>query len=97
MQPQPKKGGAKTSTKKKNNPTRGSVPAARSGSRPNLGLNEPQATNVGGPVPLPGDLQAAIAVRAYELYERRGGQGGHELDDWLEAERQVLNRENRGN
>ncbi len=32
---------------------------------------------------------AAIRVRAYELFERRGGEPGHELDDWLEAERQL--------
>ena len=30
-----------------------------------------------------------IARRAYELYERRGGTGGHDLQDWLEAERQI--------
>jgi hypothetical protein len=28
-----------------------------------------------------------IARRAYELYERRGGEPGRDLDDWLEAER----------
>ena len=31
----------------------------------------------------------AIAKRAYEIYERRGGQHGADLDDWLEAERQL--------
>jgi hypothetical protein len=30
-----------------------------------------------------------IAARAYELYERRGGEHGRELQDWLEAERQI--------
>ena len=30
-----------------------------------------------------------IAARAYELFLARGGQGGDELADWLEAERQV--------
>ena len=30
-----------------------------------------------------------IAERAYELYESRGREGGHELDDWLEAEREL--------
>jgi hypothetical protein len=33
------------------------------------------------------DRQAAIAVRAYFLAERRGFEHGHELDDWLDAER----------
>jgi hypothetical protein len=27
-----------------------------------------------------------IARRAYELYERRGGEHGRDLDDWLHAE-----------
>ena len=30
-----------------------------------------------------------IRARAYELFERRGGEPGHELDDWLEAEREL--------
>ena len=30
-----------------------------------------------------------ITRRAYELYEQRGGEPGHEQEDWLEAERQV--------
>ena len=32
-----------------------------------------------------------IAARAYELYQRRGGEQGQELEDWLEAERQIDN------
>jgi hypothetical protein len=31
----------------------------------------------------------SIANRAYELFERRGGTHGHDLDDWLQAEREV--------
>jgi len=31
-------------------------------------------------------LEDRIRVRAYELYERRGKQAGHELEDWLQAE-----------
>ena len=30
-----------------------------------------------------------IAQRAYALYERRSGQGGSEVDDWLQAEREI--------
>jgi hypothetical protein len=36
-----------------------------------------------------------IAGRAYELFQRRGGEAGHDLEDWLEAERQ-LSRSPRG-
>ena len=32
------------------------------------------------------DVRNRIAVRAYELYQERGGHDGHDLDDWLEAE-----------
>jgi hypothetical protein len=31
-----------------------------------------------------------IAARAFELYERRGLVDGGDVDDWLEAERQLL-------
>jgi hypothetical protein len=38
-----------------------------------------------------GDLHALIAKRAYERYGARGYQHGSALDDWLEAEREILN------
>ena len=34
-------------------------------------------------------VQQLIARKAHELYERRGGSPGSDLDDWLEAERLV--------
>jgi hypothetical protein len=30
-----------------------------------------------------------IADRAYTLYQRRGGEHGHDVDDWLQAEREL--------
>ena len=33
--------------------------------------------------------QDELARRAYELYQVRGGQPGHELEDWLQAEREI--------
>lgn len=39
------------------------------------------------------DLHAHIAVRAYELYVERGYREGGALEDWLDAEREILNRE----
>lgn len=30
----------------------------------------------------------AVRARAYELYEHRGGEPGHDWDDWLQAERE---------
>ena len=30
-----------------------------------------------------------VAVRAYELYEQRGKEDGHDWEDWLRAEQEV--------
>ena len=38
---------------------------------------------------LPPQLSARIAKRAYELAARRGFTPGHELEDWLQAEREI--------
>ena len=33
-----------------------------------------------------------IRMRAYQLFEQRGGQHGHDLEDWLQAEAEVLGK-----
>jgi hypothetical protein len=33
--------------------------------------------------------EAQIAARAYELYERRGREHGHDASDWLRAEQEL--------
>jgi hypothetical protein len=38
------------------------------------------------------ECYARVSRLAYELYLRRGGNPGHELDDWLAAERIVLSQ-----
>ena len=35
------------------------------------------------------DLQEQIRCRAYELYEQRGRDNGHEVGDWLQAESEL--------
>ena len=35
-------------------------------------------------------LTEAIARRAYELFLERGGEHGHDLEDWLQAERELI-------
>ncbi len=35
-------------------------------------------------------LEEQIRRRAYELYVQRGNQSGSELDDWLQAEEEIL-------
>ncbi len=41
------------------------------------------------PADLPADIDAAIRIRAYELYEACGRKNGHDLDDWLRAEEEI--------
>lgn len=36
-----------------------------------------------------GEVRQRIAARAYELYRERGCFDGRDLDDWLEAERDI--------
>jgi hypothetical protein len=35
-------------------------------------------------------ITEAIANRAYELFLARGGEQGHDLDDWLRAEQELI-------
>ncbi len=35
------------------------------------------------------EIEEQIRARAYELYEQRGREDGHEQEDWLIAEREV--------
>jgi hypothetical protein len=43
----------------------------------------------------PQELEHEIRVRAQELYEARGREDGHELDDWLRAEAEVMQKKAR--
>jgi len=36
------------------------------------------------------NFQEQISRRAYEIYERRGREAGHEVEDWLEAEAELV-------
>jgi hypothetical protein len=38
------------------------------------------------------EFRRKVALRAYEIYENRGGQHGRDLDDWLQAEAELLSR-----
>lgn len=40
--------------------------------------------------PTEADIQETIRSRAYQLFEERGGEPGHDVEDWLEAEAEVL-------
>jgi hypothetical protein len=40
----------------------------------------------------PFDLEEEVRRRAYELYAERGYVDGYEVEDWLQAEREVSER-----
>jgi hypothetical protein len=52
--------------------------------RPELPEHAQDQTPIGGGLP-----RDRIASRAYEIYLERGGGDGRDMDDWLEAERQL--------
>ncbi len=35
-------------------------------------------------------MQDEIRQRAYEIYEQRGRRDGHDLEDWLQSESEVV-------
>jgi len=41
----------------------------------------------------PNDIEESIRRRAYELYEQRGRIEGFALDDWLQAEAEILGKQ----
>ena len=43
----------------------------------------------------PQELEHQIRLRAQELYEARGREDGHELDDWLRAEKEITGKKSR--
>jgi Protein of unknown function (DUF2934) len=43
----------------------------------------------------PQNIEETVRTRAYELYEERGREDGHELDDWLRAEEEITKRKTR--
>jgi hypothetical protein len=62
---------------------------------PNKALAESQFSAEAKTNVVPINLEDEIRRRAYELYEQRGYISGHDHDDWLTAEREVLGRYNR--
>jgi hypothetical protein len=36
------------------------------------------------------ELHDRILARAYEIFEERGRASGHDLEDWLQAEQEIL-------
>jgi hypothetical protein len=53
-------------------------------------MKPPQRSDPPRTIPDPTMLEERIRLRAYELYEARGREDGHDLDDWLQAEADFL-------
>ena len=64
-------------------PSRGESSMARVHSAP------PSDQADSGSIQMSPDFYARVSRKAFELYERRGGESGREIEDWLEAERLV--------
>jgi DUF2934 family protein len=67
-------------------PGNGSTRRRQVATMPAVNSPEPKKTSP------PTDLEVEIRRRAYELYEQRGYTPGHENEDWLVAEQEVLSR-----
>ena len=72
---------------------------ARPAARPEAAAEvrpEPKELRKPAPEPrrniVPINLEEEIRRRAYQLYEERGCTPGHENDDWLVAEREIMTR-----
>ena len=55
-------------------------------------VNRISLTDLANDGPLEPLLEKEVQVRAYERYEQRGKKDGFALQDWLEAEAEVLAR-----
>jgi hypothetical protein len=40
----------------------------------------------------PHEIEHQIRLRAYELYEARGRENGHDQEDWVRAEVEITNK-----
>ena len=56
-------------------------------------LRMPELVTSGNGNYSPADLEAEIRMRAYEIYQQRGYSNGRADQDWVEAEREVLGRQ----
>lgn len=74
-------------------PQAGKEPSKRKASRPIQKKKLPVVVTEKEPVSPCDDIQVRIAQRAYEIHAEHGYREGRALDDWLEAEREVLGLE----
>ena len=78
------------------NPAAVPAPRAATDSSPSDSKSEPKKMGIikgeTRPNLVPINLDNEVRRRAYELAEQRGFESGHETEDWLNAEHEVLQR-----
>ena len=57
--------------------------------------NPTKTTPISGRTAAEADREEQIRERAYELYVARGGEDGHDMEDWLEAEAEITGMKER--
>ena len=60
--------------------------------QPDFAESEVVAPHLTGDTTVANPDREKLASRAYELYLERGGADGMDMDDWLEAERELMQR-----
>ena len=63
--------------------------ATRDDARPESQINDKRSEPI-SKIPDPTEREEQIRLRAYALYEARGREDGHDLDDWLRAEAEIM-------
>jgi hypothetical protein len=79
---------ARTKTTRSSNSTSTNItPIDRKGTVENVAPEGKKATNGNN-----GNMEEEIRRRAYELYEKRGGEHGRAQEDWFQAEAEIRAR-----
>ena len=55
---------------------------------PTMTTESPAARNAAGPTRR-NISDEDVAIRAHEIFESRGGEHGHDFDDWIQAKREL--------
>jgi hypothetical protein len=66
--------------------------AAKRTHKPKLVASSPKATATPVERVSATNLEEAIRSRAYSIFEQRGREHGHDLDDWLIAEAEIVGK-----
>lgn len=80
---------------KKSQPTKPAVPSGARAATPAAPRNPVMASSTPGappsrPIELSDGLRERIARKAYALWEQRGRREGRDVEDWFDAEAQVM-------